>query len=42
MDEQELKQGITKAVEDVRKTKPMAPSITNAVTVILWQMHNLQ
>lgn len=33
MDEQELKQGITKAVEDVRKTKPMAPSITNTVTV---------
>ena len=35
MIEEELKARITKAVEDVRRTKPLTPSITNVVTVNL-------
>ncbi len=35
MNEDQVKENIKKAVEDVRKTKPMAPSITNTVTVNL-------
>lgn len=35
MNKNEIKENIKKAVEDVRRTKPMAPSITNTVTVNL-------
>lgn len=35
MNKDQIKENIKKSVEDVRKTKPMAPSITNTVTVNL-------
>ncbi|WP_297281348.1 hydroxyethylthiazole kinase [uncultured Anaerococcus sp.] len=35
MNKNEIKENIKRAVEDVRRTKPMAPSITNTVTVNL-------
>lgn len=35
MDRENIKNKIAKAIEDVRKTKPLVPSITNTVTINL-------